>query len=150
MICKGPAFDAKLVKKYVTGKKWIVFIHGGEVFRLGIPATVTVLPIEVSAGYRFDTGRRLVPYGGGGVGWHRYEETSSFALADEDVSQTTIGYHVLGGVEFRLSRWLAVAGEAQWTRVSDALGQDPRGVAATFGESDLGGGAGRVKLVIGR
>ena len=30
MVCTGPTFDAALVQKHVTGKKWIVFIHGGE------------------------------------------------------------------------------------------------------------------------
>ena len=30
MVCTGPTFDAALVQQHVTGKKWIVFIHGGE------------------------------------------------------------------------------------------------------------------------
>ena len=30
MVCKGPAFGPALIDKYIRGKKWIVFIHGGE------------------------------------------------------------------------------------------------------------------------
>ena len=49
MICKGPAFDAKLVEKYVTGKKWIVFIHGGEfAWNNNIGAGYAILSAEVA------------------------------------------------------------------------------------------------------
>lgn len=131
-----------------TGER--VFVFEDEVFRLGIPVTLTVTPIELTGGYRFDFGQRVVPFAGGGIGWHRYEESSDFAEDGEDVRDTHTGYHVLGGVEVRLARWLGIASEAQWTTVRDALGGDPNGVAAHFGESDLGGRSVRVKVVIGR
>jgi opacity protein-like surface antigen len=127
-----------------------VFLFDGEQFDLGIPTTVTVTPVELSGGYRFDVGARLVPYAGGGIGWHRYQETSEFAEASENVEETFRGYHVFGGAEVRLARWMGVGAEAQWATVPDALGQDPNGVSATFDESDLGGVTLRVKLVIGR
>ena len=127
-----------------------VFLFDGESFDLGIPTTVTVTPVELSGGYRFGVGARLVPYAGGGIGWHRYQETSEFAEASENVEETFRGYHVFGGAEVRLARWMGVGAEAQWATVPDALGQDPNGVSAAFDESDLGGVTLRVKLVIGR
>ena len=97
----------------------------GEVFPLGIDMKVGITPIEFSAGYRFQPRgrtRNMTPYVGGGIGWHRYSETSDFADSGEDVSETFTGYHALGGVEFRMSRSFALAGEAQWTTVPDAFG----------------------------
>jgi opacity protein-like surface antigen len=127
-----------------------VFVFGDEVFGLGIPTTITVTPIEVTGGYRLVRWARIVPYGGGGVGSHRYEESSRFAQGSENVKESFTGYHLLGGVEVRASRWIAAAGEAQWTTVPDALGQDPNGVGREFDETDLGGVTFRVKVVIGR
>ena len=132
-----------------TGER--VFVSNGETFPLGIETTISDTPIEVSAGYRFVRPRsRLVPFVGGGVGWHRYSETSAFAVADEDVSEVFQGYHALGGVEFRLTRWVSAAGTAQWTTVPDALGANPTSVAAEFGESNLGGASFLARIVVGR
>ena len=132
-----------------TGER--VFVtESGERFGLGIPTTITVTPIELTGGYRFDRGSRLVPYGGGGFGRHRYQESSDFAEGAENVEESYTGYHVLGGAEFRVSPWIGAAGELQWATVPDALGQDPNGVASHYDERDLGGLTVRVKLVIGR
>jgi opacity protein-like surface antigen len=129
-----------------------VFVQDDEVFPLGIDMKVGITPIEVSAGYRFGApgqSRKLIPYLGGGIGWHRYTETSEFADAAENVSETFTGYHVLGGAEYRLGRMFAIAGEAQWTTVPDALsGVSSAGDA--FGESNLGGLGLRVRLIVGR
>lgn len=128
-----------------------VFVSGGQTFPLGIATTVSVTPIELTGGYRLvRRGWRAVPYGGGGVGWHRYREESEFADASENVSLTATGYHVVGGAEIPVIRWVAAAVEAQWSRVPDALGGNPNGVAQTFGESNLGGFTARVKVVVGR
>lgn len=127
------------------------FVFEGETFGLGIDTTVRVTPIEVTGGYRFgDLNRRLVPYVGTGIGWHRYQETSEFADDDENVRETFQGYHLLGGAELRVTRWFGVGGEFQWTTVPDALGQDPNGVSAAFEETNLGGTAFRVRFVVGR
>ena len=128
-----------------------VFAFEGDVFDLGIPTTVTVTPIEVSGGYRFSSPRSgVIPYIGGGVGWHRYEETSSFAEDNENVDERHTGYHLLGGAELRIGRWLGVAGEAQWTKVAGAIGANAGAVSTEFDETDLGGVTFRVKFVIGR
>ena len=127
-----------------------VFLFDGVQFGLGIPTTITVTPVELTAGYRFDFGWRVVPYGGAGVGRHRYEETSEFSEASENVTERFSAYHVLGGAEFRLAQWLGAAAEAQWATVPDALGDDPNSVSHEFDESNLGGVTFRLKIVVGR
>ena len=127
-----------------------VFVFEGRTFDLGVDTTVTVAPIQLSAGYRFPVHRRAVAYAGGGIGWHRYTETSAFATDAENVKESFKGYQLLGGAEFRIHRWIAAAGEAEWATVPDALGSDPNSVSAAFDEHDLGGVTFRVKVVIGR
>ena len=130
-----------------------VFVLDDEVFPLGIDTKVRLTPLEISAGYRFQARGRtgtVIPYLGGGVGWHRYEETSDFADASENVSETFVGYHVLGGAEYRMGRMIAIGGEAQWTSVPDALGGDQSSASAAFDETNLGGISFRVRFIIGR
>lgn len=121
-----------------------------QTFHLGIPLTVTIVPVEVSAGYRFPMGRRrlLVPYVGGGVSSHSYKETSTFAEANENLSERFTGYQLLGGVEYRRHRLFGIAGEVQWTTVPDALGAG--GLSAEFDETDLGGLVIRARVLFGR
>jgi len=128
-----------------------VVVAGGEAFPNGIPTTISIVPIEISAGWRFaDARRSVIPYVGGGLGWHRYKETSDFALADEDVQFTKAGFQLLGGAEWRASRWLGVAGEAAWMSVPNAFDGGTTSAAGAFGEDDLGGAVFRVKVVLGR
>ena len=131
-----------------TGER--VFVFNNERFRLGVPGTVTITPLELSVGYHPNGKRGVVPYAGGGVGWHRYTETSTFSQPGEDVSETFMGYHVLGGGEVRLWRWIAAAGELEWSTVPNSLGQDPDSVSSQFKETDLGGASFRFKIIIGR
>jgi opacity protein-like surface antigen len=128
-----------------------VFVLNDRVFDLGIPTTVRVTPIQVTGGYRFTVGRRrIVPYLGGGVGWFRYSETSDFADSGDNVADTFTGYHLLGGAEWRMTHIVGVAGEAEWSTVRDALGENPSGVSSAFDETDLGGVTFRGKIVVGR
>jgi opacity protein-like surface antigen len=128
-----------------------VVVAGGEAFPNGIATTISIVPIEVSAGWRFaKPGRTVIPYLGGGVGWHRYKETSDFAAADEDASSRRTGFQLLGGAEWRASRWLGVAGEAVWMSVPNAFPGGATSAAGVLGEDDLGGAVFRVKVLIGR
>jgi opacity protein-like surface antigen len=123
----------------------------GQTFDLGIANTITITPLEVTGGFRFGRPRdSLRPYAGGGISWYKYEESDAFATSSEAASETFTGFHLLGGAEFRVHKYFGVAGEAEWARVPDALGQQPGSVATAFGETDLGGTTFRVKLVIGR
>lgn len=144
-------FNVRVSRFQKTGER--VFVDGDEVFPLGIEMKVGIRPVEVSGGYRFQPpgrSRNVIPFVGGGVGWHRYSETSDFAQVGDDVSETFTGYHALGGVEFRMSRWFGVTGEAQWTTISDALGGELSSASQAYGESNLGGFGFRVRFVIGR
>ena len=127
-----------------------VLVLDGQVIPLGIPLDVTIVPVEISAGWKFCIRRlpRLVPYAAGGYTSFGYQETSSFAGAGEDVDERFGGYHLRGGAEFKITRWLGVAGELAWTTVPDAIGSG--GVSAAFNENNLGGTSFRARITVGR
>ena len=107
-----------------------------EVFPLNVKDTITVTPLELTVGYRFRW-QGFVPYAGGGIGWHRFEETSEHSADQEDVKKTYTGYHVAGGVERPIRRWLGAAVDAQWAAVPNALGDAATSVAKVYGEHNL-------------
>jgi len=127
-----------------------VLVVDGDVIPLGIPLEVEIVPIEISAGWKIRVRRlpKLIPYVAGGLTSFGYKETSSFSAAGDDVDQRFGGYLLRGGAEFRLTRWLGVAGEAAWTSVPDALGEG--GVSAAFNEDNLGGTSFRARITVGR
>jgi len=129
-----------------TGSRALV--SGEQIFRLGIPHVITVTPIQATVGYRIPGAHRTIPYVGGGIGWHAFEETSPDFQGAGDVSDSAIGYHVLGGAEYRIAGWMWLAGEVQWTAVPNVLGE--HGVSAVFEEDDLGGATFRFKVLLGR
>ena len=143
--------NVRLSRFQKTGER--VFVDDDEVFPLGIEMKVRITPVELTGGYRFQRRARprtAIPFVGGGIGWHRYSETSDFAQSGDDVDERFTGYHALGGVEFRMSRWFGVTGEAQWTTISDALGSGVSSASDLYGESNLGGLGFRVRFVIGK
>ena len=126
------------------------FVFQGEDFPLGIPVEVTITPLELTAGWQFRLRRapKFRPYVGGGFSSYGYKETSDFGTDSEDVDERFNGYHLLGGAEYRVARWISVSGEAAWTTVPDAIGES--GASAAFDETDLGGTSFRLKVTIGR
>ena len=131
-----------------TGQR--AFLSGGQPFRVGIPLTATITPLEVTGGYRFRLRRlpRVRPYVGAGFGSYGYRETSEFSDAGENVDTRHSGTVLNGGAEFRLHRWVGLGADVQYTHVPGILGLG--GVSQQAGENDLGGVAVRVKLVVGR
>jgi hypothetical protein len=127
-----------------------VFVFGGEEFGLNTPVEVTITPIELSAGWQFRFRRvlRFRPYVAAGYSSYSYKETSPSNTPAEDVDDRFGGYHLSGGAEYKLSRWVGLAGEVNWTTVPDAIGE--AGVSAEFDEADLGGTSIRLKITIGR
>ena len=91
---------------------------------------------------------KFVPYGGGGFGSWQYRETSESSDAGEDLDERFNGFHIVGGVDYRVLSWVAVGGEVMWSSVADALGAG--GVSAVFDETNLGGTAVRLKITFGR
>jgi len=129
-----------------TGER--AFRNTGQTFRVGIPLTVTITPFEITGGYRFHLGQRVVPYIGGGPGWYRYKETSNFSTDAENVNVRKTGLVVEGGVEFRLFRWVGAAADVHFAHIPGILGEG--GISKDAGEKDLGGVAARVKVIVGR
>jgi hypothetical protein len=129
-----------------TGQR--AFVFNGQAFKLGIPLTARITPLEFSAGYRFRVSPRIIPYGGAGLARYAYVETSDFADSGENVDATHTGFLVLGGVEFRAHRWVGVGVDVQYTQVTGILGS--AGISKEFGEDNLGGTAVRVKVLVGR
>lgn len=143
----GPVYvDVGLSRFEKTGER--AFVFEGDVFRLGIPDRITMTPVVVTAGYRFAIRERIVPYLGGGVGSLRFEETSDFADPGENVNDRFGGFHLQGGVEFLVLRWLAVGGEATWSSIANAIGNG--GVSEHYNEDNLGGTSLRLKITVGR
>jgi hypothetical protein len=137
-----------------TGQR--VFVFEGRVFPLGIPETITLTPIEVTAGYRLQlsTGKplpgrrpqpyRIAPYAGIGVGSLSYRETSSPSEPGDDVDERFTSYHVLGGADVRVWRWIGVGVEGGYRWVPDALGTS--GVSEAFNETNLNGATIRLRI----
>jgi hypothetical protein len=158
-ILKGPLrnvfFQVDASQFEETGER--VFVSGGEVFKLGIPQTLTLRPLEFTAGYRYEVVRRgadgrphaapFVPYAGGGVGIVQFEEHSDFAVTGEDVDERFTSYHVLGGLDVPVWGGLGVGVEAHYRWVPDGLGTG--GVSREFNETNLGGATFRVKVGFG-
>jgi outer membrane protein W len=125
------------------------FINDGQVFALGIPLRVTLTPVELTAGYRFRRAKwRVIPYVGAGIGWYQYRETADFSAAGDDVDVRHAGFVMMGGAEFRVTKWVGIAGDAQYTNVTGILGQG--GLSKDANESDLGGVAARLRVIVGR
>jgi opacity protein-like surface antigen len=145
-----------------------VFVLDQQVFPLGIPTTLTIVPLDVTGGWRFQRrpsrgpatppraarpagrgrGIGLVPYVGGGVGVVRVTERADFAESGDDVEERHTSYHLLGGADIGLSRWVGAGVEAGWRWVPDAL--EGNGVAQAFGETDLDHFFIVVRVTIGR
>jgi hypothetical protein len=129
------------------------FVSNGQVFKLGIPTTIEMMPIEFTGGYRRELrfGRRgtsrIIPFVGAGVGVVQYKETADFAQPGDDVDESFTSYHFIGGVEVPLWKVLGVGAEYHHRWVPDALGTG--GVSAELNETNLGGGTFRFRVIVG-
>jgi opacity protein-like surface antigen len=144
----GRVFGEVSVSRYRTSGQR-AFVSGGESFQLDIPLTVTLVPVEIAAGYRFKGPRPTVtPYIGAGVGVYRYTETSPAADPGEEVSARNTGWLALGGLEFRIRKWMALGAELQYSHVPGILGSG--GLSLESGEANVGGVTARFKIILGR
>ncbi len=129
-----------------TGER--AFRSGDQNFKLGIPLTATITPLEVTGGYRFPLWEHARPYVAAGVGSYAYTETSDFSDPGENVDVRRTGFVANGGFEFRLHRWVGLSIDVQYSHIPDILGTS--GISQQVGENDLGGVAARFKLIVGR
>lgn len=143
---RGLFAEVAVDRSSVDGER--VFVFDDEVFALGIPLTIKTTSIDVVGGWRVALGGRVTPYGGAGVTFLRYEETSDFAGEDEDMNERAPGFVGFGGLEVTVARGVHLAGEVRYRRVKDVLGG--AGVSAHYGEDAFGGAAGVVRVIVGR
>ncbi len=131
-----------------TGER--VFVFEDEVFPLGVGQKLKLSTIAINGGYRFGRPASAVtPYLGAGAVIAFYNERATGTTAGgDDFSESGAGGQALGGVEFRISRWVGAAVEGRYRFIPGILGDD--GVSKEFAEDNLGGGAVAVKLVFGR
>ena len=136
-----------------------VFRSDGKNYRLGIPLRSRIKPFEVTAGYRFNISRVLVPYVGAGVGSYRYTEESDFSESSENLDLSHNGVVFQTGAEYRVHNWVRIAGDVRYNHVPGILGTggisqllvasaDP-GVTPSH-EKDLGGWTVGLKVSVGR
>ena len=128
-----------------TGSRALV--SGAQVFRLGIPDKVTLMPVQATLGYRQATSKRVAGYAGAGAGWLAFKEETATPTGST-VKKNHAEYHLMGGGEFLIAPGLWTAGEIRWRTVPKGLG--PGGVGTIFDESDLGGTTFLFKLLVGR
>jgi hypothetical protein len=125
----------------------LVVASGSQVFRLDTPARLTLKPVQFTAGYRRENAGRLASYVGAGVARYTLNEESPFTVGRAPLAKQSIGYHVLGGAEYKVLRFVWLGGEVQWATVPKAIGET--GVSALFQEKDLGGTSIRFKFIVG-
>ncbi len=114
-----------------------------QVVSLNVPTTVALTPLEIGVGWRFvmtdraKKPRPLTPYAGLSVLSQHYSDTSSFAAASDNVSQTNRGVSLFGGIDLTIMKHISLGLEGQLRSVPKAIGT--AGVSQVFGETDLGG-----------
>lgn len=128
-----------------TGER--VFVLNGQVFPLGIPDTVTLVPILGTAGYRRHVSRQWSVVAGGGLGRYFFRETSTVNAVADTFTTHAASYHVRGDLEWHPRGLAAAAAEIQYTWVPRALSSR---LATSFDEHDLGGIQVRFKILFGR
>lgn len=141
----GLFFQGGVERYKETGQR--VFISNNQIFELGIPNTIEIMPVQVTVGYRQGGNAEVVGYVGAGAGVYLFKESAELGSPGDEVDEQHVSYHILGGVEYPLRPWLWVGGEGQYTWVPDAIGAE--GISAQFDEKDLGGFSLRVKLSVG-
>ena len=144
-VWQGLFIEGAVTRAKVDGER--VFATGDEVFPLGIPLELTMMPVDLVVGWRSPMDR-YVPYIGGGLTLFKYQETSDFADEDENIDEWYRGFVITGGVEVGLARWIHVRVDGRYRQVNDALGLG--GVSQVFDEKRLGGFSAGLQLVLGR
>src|SRR5262245_1003880 len=141
----GGLFIGGSIDRYTqTGQR--VLVIDREVIGLGVPDTISLVPMTALAGWRVEHAY-ATPYVGGGIGTVLFKEESVAADPGENIRTRFMSYHAVAGVEFR-NGWVATAFEVEYSRIPDSIGVG--GASAAFQESNLGGVVGRIKILVGR
>jgi hypothetical protein len=144
---RGVYVDVTASRFQKTGQR--AFFLDGQGYPLGIPLKVTVTPFEVTVGGKGRVSENTSVYIGGGAGSYAYTEESDDAADVSGVFRARhVGYLAVLGVEVHVSSFVSVAGDMQYARVPGVLGIG--GVSKEAGDTDLGGIAGRIRVIVGR
>jgi len=122
----------------------------GTPHSLGIPITIELAPLEVGAGWRFNSSAQgsvtIVPFVGFAYLAQGYKETSELADDTDNVDTSDHGSTIFGGVEFGVK--IAKVGiEGFYRSVPNAIGT--AGVSKVFNETNLGGAGFRLTFGVG-
>ena len=142
---KGLLIDAAWSRTAIEGER--ISIDDGVTFPLGIPLRVTMQPLDIAGGWRSGYGR-WSPYAAVGISRLHYEETSDGDVAGEDLEATSIGPLILGGLDFRISRFVLIGGELRYRHLGGILGT--AGASAAFEERSAGGWTVGARMSVGR
>ncbi|HEY7498501.1 MAG TPA: hypothetical protein VH740_08305 [Vicinamibacterales bacterium] len=148
-IWRGVFFDVGFSQQSLDGER--VFVDGGTVYKLGIPVTIKMRPIDLAAGWRFTLTRnlrRVSPYAGAGASFIAYKETSEFGGPGENLDDSKSGGFFLAGVDVAVIRWVHAGAEYRYRSVKGVLGTG--GVSDAFNEDQLGGYAFALRISVGR
>jgi opacity protein-like surface antigen len=119
-----------------TGERVFVADAAGEVFPLGHPLTIRLIPVYGAVGYRFLPSSHFAPYVTIGLGATSYKETSDVAGLVETQSATKFSGHGALGVDY-LAGPLRIGVEVGYSTVPNTIGES--GVSKIYNEKDVGG-----------
>ena len=119
-----------------TGERVFVDDPPGEVFHLGHPLTIRLIPVYGAVGYRFLPNSHFAPYVTIGLGATSYKETSDVAGLVETSSATKFSGHGALGVDY-LAGPLRFGVEVGYSTVPNTIGES--GVSKVYNEKDVGG-----------
>jgi opacity protein-like surface antigen len=125
---------ARLFEK--EGERVFVADETSQVFPLGHPLSVRIVPARLNLGYRFTQLGSAVPYVGAGAGLVSFREESTVGGVTESSSETKASFHVLAGFEYHRGSF-GIGTELSYSWVPDAIGIG--GVSAVYQETDIGG-----------
>jgi hypothetical protein len=135
----------------LSGERVVIF--NSDVFKLGIPLTAELTPLEFGGGWRFSmrnakTGRvsRITPYVGASAISLKYKETSSFSDSSDNVDETYTGFGVFAGADVAIAHQVFGGVEGQYRSITITPGANS--AAASFNEKNFGGTVLRVRLGI--
>jgi hypothetical protein len=119
------------------GERVFVESPGGEVFRLGHPVTVQIIPAYGLIGYRFgNADSSLRPYLALGGGVTMLKETSTIGGENTSTSESKPAGHAALGADYGRGA-LRFGLELGYSTVPDSIGL--AGVSEVFGETNIGG-----------
>jgi len=119
-----------------TGERVFIADPAGEVFHLGHPLTIRLIPVYGAIGYRFLPSSHFAPYVTIGLGATSYKETSDVAGLVETQSATKFSGHGALGVDY-LAGPLRIGVEVGYSTVPNTIGDS--GVSKVYNEKDVGG-----------